>query len=205
MKRLGVMGGTFDPIHYGHLVAAEEARAQLGLETVMFVPCREPPHKKDYRVTDAEHRYAMTLAATCANPYFTVSRIELERPGPSYSLDTLRQLHQQHPQAELFFITGADAVRELPTWHQPRQLVALCHLIAVTRPGYDFTGLERELGDLASGVRAITAPGVEVSSTEIRERVARGWTIRYLTPPAVEIYIAKHALYRRGDEPKGGE
>ncbi|HUT76026.1 MAG TPA: nicotinate-nucleotide adenylyltransferase [Armatimonadota bacterium] len=208
MTRLGVMGGTFDPIHYGHLVAAEEARAQLGLEGVTFVPCRQPPHKKDYRVTDAEHRYAMTLAATCDHPRFTASRIELERPGPSYTIDTLRRLQREHPTAELFFITGADAVRELLTWREPQELAALCRLVAVTRPGYDLGGLERALGELARQVRALEAPGVNVSSTDIRARVARGWSLRYLTPPAVETYIAKHGLYRGDDaEPnrKGGE
>jgi nicotinate-nucleotide adenylyltransferase len=206
--RLGVMGGTFDPVHYGHLVAAEEARAQFGLELVMFVPCREPPHHKDYRVTDAEHRYAMTIAATCANPRFTASRVELERPPPSYTIDTMRQLHAQIPAAELFFITGADAVRELLTWREPRELLALCRLIAVTRPGYDLAGLERDLGDLARAVHPVEGAGVNVSSTHIRERVARGRSIKYLTPPAVESYIAKHGLYRGGEgesKQKGGD
>jgi nicotinate-nucleotide adenylyltransferase len=206
--RLGVMGGTFDPIHYGHLVAAEEARARFGLDAVTFVPCGQPPHKKDYAVTAAEHRYAMTVTATCTNPHFRASRIELEREGPSYTIDTLHQFRAAQPVAELFFITGADAVRELLTWRDPQQLVASCQLIAVTRPGYDLDGLERDLGDLARGVHAIEAPGVNISSTQIRERVARGQSIKYLTPEAVETYIAKHGLYRDGDhqsKEKGGE
>ncbi|UCH32981.1 MAG: nicotinate-nucleotide adenylyltransferase [Armatimonadota bacterium] len=206
--RLGVMGGTFDPIHYGHLVAAEEARACFGLDVVTFVPCGQPPHKKDYAVTTPEHRYAMTVTATCTNPHFSTSRIELERDGPSYTIDTLHQLHGEHPAAELFFITGADAVHELLTWRDPEQLVASCQLIAVTRPGYDLDGLERDLGDLARRVRAIEAPGVNISSTQIRERVARGQSIKYLTPEPVEAYIAKHRLYRDGNHQsveKGGE
>jgi len=205
--RLGIMGGTFDPIHYGHLVAAEEARAQLGLDLVMFVPCRQPPHKKSYQVTDAEHRYAMAVCATCTNPYFVASRIELERPPPSYTMDTLRQLHAKCPSAELLFITGADAVRELLTWREPEQVVALCRLVAVTRPGYDLAGLERELGDLAREVSTIEAPGVNISSTQMRERVAQGRPIKYLTPSAVAAYIVKHGLYRGDDHPwgKGGK
>ncbi len=207
MMRLGVMGGTFDPIHYGHLVAAEEVRARFELDLVMFVPCRQPPHKKDYPITDAEHRYAMTVAATCANPRFITSRIELERPAPSYTIDTLRQLRARGPDTELFFITGADAVRELLTWREPQELVALCRLVAVTRPGYDLAGLERELGELAREVRTIEAPGVNVSSTELRERVARGRPIKYLTPLAVESYILKHGLYRGENQTtqKGGD
>jgi len=206
--RLGIMGGTFDPIHYGHLAAAEEARVAFGLDRVTFIPCRQPPHKKDYPVTDPEHRYAMTVTATCANPHFVASRIELERPGPSYTLDTLRALRDAHPQAELYFVTGADAVRELLTWREPQQLVALCRLVAVTRPGYDLAGLERDLGELARGVAPLEAPGVNISSTQIRERVAQGRSIKYLTPAAVETYIAKHGLYREGDDQpqkKGGE
>jgi nicotinate-nucleotide adenylyltransferase len=201
------MGGTFDPIHYGHLVAAEEARARLALDLVMFVPCRQPPHKQDYQVTDAEHRYAMAVAATCTNPHFITSRIELERPAPSYTIDTLRQLRAQGPDTELVFITGADAARELLTWRDPQDLVALCRLVAVTRPGYDLAGLERELGELARQVRVIEAPGVNVSSTELRERVAQGRPIKYLTPAGVEAYILKHGLYRGDSQPtgKGGD
>ena len=197
--RLGIMGGTFDPIHYGHLVAAEEARLRLGLDHVSFVPCGRPPHKKDYDVTSPEHRYAMTLIATCTNPCFDTSRLELEREGPSYSVDTVRQFRAADADVQLFFITGADAVRELLTWRQPEELATLCRLIAVTRPGYDLGSLEPELGALARSVSALEAPGVNISSTEIRQRVARGESIRYLTPEAVEAYIAKHDLYCSGE------
>jgi nicotinate-nucleotide adenylyltransferase len=197
--RLGIMGGTFDPIHYGHLVAAEEARLRLGLDHVSFVPCGRPPHKKDYVVSDPEHRYAMTLIATCNNPCFDTSRVELEREGPSYSVDTLRHFRAANAEAQLFFITGADAVRELLTWHEPQELVALCHLIAVKRPGYALGDLERELGALARSVSALDAPGVDISSSEIRQRIARGESIRYLTPEAVEAYIFKHGLYCSGE------
>ncbi len=137
------MGGTFDPIHYGHLIAAEEARYRFQLARVVFVPCGQPPHKKPYAVTPAEHRYAMTLLATASNPHFIVSRIEIDRPGPSYSVDTVRLLRQQLPDAELFFITGADAVLEILTWKDSDELIGLCRFIAVTRPGYDLRQLER--------------------------------------------------------------
>jgi nicotinate-nucleotide adenylyltransferase len=197
--RLGIMGGTFDPIHYGHLVAAEQARVRFDLDHVTFVPCGQPPHKKDYQVTSAEQRYAMALIATCTNSRFDTSRVEVEREGPSYSVDTLRQFRARDAQAQLFFITGADAVRELLTWREPQEVTALCRLIAVTRPGYDLRELERQIGALARSVSAIEAPGVNVSSTEIRSRVARGESIRYLTPEAVEAYIAKHGLYRSGE------
>jgi nicotinate-nucleotide adenylyltransferase len=208
MIRLGIMGGTFDPIHYGHLVAAAEARHVFELDRVTFVPSRQPPHKREAPAAGGEHRYAMTVAATCSNPRFDASRIELERAGPSYTLDTLRALRAVDPTAELFFITGADAVRELRTWRQPEQLVELCRFVAVTRPGYDLDGLERDLGALARAVSAIEAPGVDISSTQIRERVAQGRSIKYLTPEPVEVYIAKHGLYRAGSsqsEKKGGD
>ncbi|MFA0756452.1 MAG: hypothetical protein YPKNTGVA_001973 [Candidatus Fervidibacter sp.] len=190
------MGGTFDPIHYGHLVAAEEARHRFGLACVMFVPCGQPPHKKTYAVTPAEHRYAMTLLATASNPHFVVSRLEIDRPGPSYSVDTVRLLRQQFPDAELFFITGADAVLEILTWKDSDELIGLCRFIAVTRPGYDLQQLERLPAHYLERIMPLAIPGVDISSTLIRERVRRGEPIRYLTPDAVCDYIAKHGLYR---------
>jgi nicotinate-nucleotide adenylyltransferase len=201
------MGGTFDPIHYGHLVAAQEARATFGLDSVLFVPCRQPPHRPQPPAADAEHRYAMTVLATCTNANFRASRIELERPAPSYSVDTLRQLHDQRPAAELFFITGADAVRELATWREPQRLIELARLVAIARPGYDLGGLERDLGEFARAVSPLRAPGVDISSTEIRQRVAQGRPIKYLTPEPVEAYIAKYGLYRGDDQSheKGGD
>lgn len=202
--KIGIMGGTFDPIHYGHLVAAEEARIRFELSRVIFVPSGQPPHKKDYRVSHSEHRYAMTLLATCANPHFQVSRIEIGRPGASYAIDTLKQLRQQNPPgAKFFFITGADAILEILTWHQARDLVSLCEFIAATRPGYDLGELERALdAQLRVRVHPLAVPGIEISSTEIRERVRAGLPIKYLTPPSAEIYIMKNGLYRDEEEPQ---
>ncbi len=192
------MGGTFDPIHYGHLLAAEEARFRFALSQVLFVPCGIPPHKKPYEVTPAEHRYAMTVLATADNPYFRVSRIEIDRPGPSYSVDTVRLLREQFGgETELFFITGLDAVLEILTWRNPDDLIRLCQLIAVTRPGYDAHRLREVLPPhYLERVHLLVIPGMDISSTMIRERVRRGEPIRYLTPDAVCDYIAKHGLYR---------
>lgn len=190
------MGGTFDPIHYGHLIAAEEARYRFQLARVVFVPCGQPPHKKPYAVTPAEHRYAMTLLATASNPHFIVSRIEIDRPGPSYSVDTVRLLRQQLPDAELFFITGADAVLEILTWKDSDELIGLCRFIAVTRPGYDLRQLERLPAHYLQRIVPLVIPGMDISSTLLRQRVRRGEPIRYLAPDAVCDYIAKHGLYR---------
>jgi nicotinate-nucleotide adenylyltransferase len=202
MRRLGIMGGTFDPIHYGHLVAAEQARVRFGLERVIFVPNRVPPHKKDYTVSGPEHRYAMTLLATCSNPHFETSRMELERPGPSYTVETMAAVRREvGEQAALYFITGADAVLEILTWKDPRRILELCELIAAARPGYP---LEEALESLEPGMRervhALDIPGVAISSTEMRRRAAEGLPLRYLTPPAVAAYIAKHGLYGRQEQ-----
>lgn len=192
------MGGTFDPIHYGHLLAAEEARFRFGMNQVIFVPCGIPPHKKPYAVTPAEHRYAMTVLATASNPQFVVSRIELDRPGPSYAIDTIRAFRQMFGEGtELFFITGVDAVLEILTWKENGELIKICRFIAVTRPGYDIRQLHDRLPpDYLERIIPLTIPGIDVSSTMIRERVRKGEPIRYLTPDPVCDYIAKHGLYR---------
>lgn len=195
------MGGTFDPIHYGHLLAAEEARERFGLGRVLFVPSGLPPHKKDYPVTDAEHRYAMTVLATADNPHFFVTRIEMDRPGPSYAVDTVRLLAEQSPDATFVFITGADAVLEILQWKDATALIEQCEFIAVTRPGYDLSALDRLDPDFRARVQRLVIPGIEVSSTELRERVRNGLTIAYLTPRTVERYIAKHGLYRSPEAP----
>lgn len=196
-KRIGVMGGTFDPIHVGHLVAAEEARVQFALECVLFVPCGQPPHKKDYQVTDRQHRYAMTVLATSSNPAFEVSRIEMDRPGPSYTVDTLRELREADSQSSLFFITGADGILAVLTWRDPHELVQFCEFIAVTRPGYDLSHLAQALDpQLMEHVHLLPVPGIDISSTEIRRRVAAGLPVKYLTPLEVEAYIVKQGLYR---------
>jgi len=198
---IGIMGGTFDPVHYGHLVAAEEARVRFGLERVVFVPNGEPPHKKDYAVTAAEHRYQMTVLATSSNPAFEASRIEIDRAGVSYTVETLEQLQRQLvPRTRLCFITGADAVLEILTWRNPERLLRSCEFIAVTRPGHDLGYLQGMLSsELLARVHLLEAPGVHISSTELRRRAAAGESLRYLTPQAVVRYIAAHRLYSAGD------
>lgn len=192
------MGGTFDPIHLGHLVVAEEARTRFELERVIFVPNRQPPHKKDYAVTDPEHRYAMCLLATASNPYFEVSREEIERPGPSYTIDTIRAFRARLGRnVELYFITGADAVLEIMTWREPQAILAEARVVAVHRPGFDLERLTAvmEKGQAAK-ILTMPMPGLEISSTDLRRRVAEGRSIRYLTPDAVANYIGKMGLYR---------
>jgi len=194
------MGGTFNPIHFGHLAAAEAAREAFGLDRVIFIPSGHPPHKDPSQVIAAEHRFQMTLLATQDNPFFQVSRLEIDRPGPSYTVETLRRLRDLHPQAELFFITGADAVAELPSWRHYEEILRLSQVIAVTRPGYtlpaekDFP--QRANGD-APGPRVLTlqVPAVAISSRDIRERVRLGLSIRYLVPEPVREYIYRHRLY----------
>jgi len=195
---VGIMGGTFDPIHLGHLVAAEEARLRFHLDRVIFVPSGAPPHKKDYEVTPAEHRYAMVVLATASNPHFEASRLELERPGPSYTVDTMREFRRQcGDECRLYFITGADAMLETLTWRQPEGIAALCEFIAVARPGYDLGRLSGALSaPIMARVHVLDIPGVEVSSTELRRRAAAGESLRYLTPLAVAQYVRTHRLYR---------
>jgi len=194
--RLGLMGGTFDPIHYGHLVIAEVARVEFGLERVLWIPSGDPPHKPGQVHTPKEDRYAMVLLATAANPWFEVSRIELERPGRTYTFDTLQTLRGAYPEAELFFITGADAILEILTWRRHEEVVQLCEFIAATRPGYD---LRRMATMLPAGYRArihtLEAPCVDISSTLIRSRLEAGEPVRYLLPEEVETYVRKRGLY----------
>jgi nicotinate-nucleotide adenylyltransferase len=202
IHRLGVMGGTFDPIHLGHLVAAEAAREQFDLEQVLFVPALLPPHKQDRAITPAEHRHAMVLLATANHPRFLASRVELDRPGPSYTVDTLRLLRTTHPQARLYFITGADALMELDTWKDPEELLRLCCMIVVSRPGCDREGLRAKAADLerrtGCHVEELTAPALAISSHDLRQRVAEGKSLRYLVPREVRDYIFKHRLYQPG-------
>ena len=203
--RLGVLGGTFDPIHIGHLVAAEAARTHFHLDRVLFVPAGHPPHKDPAAVSAAEHRYRMTVLATAGNPYFYTTRLELERAGPSYTIDTLRQLSALAGPASLFFIAGADAVVTLPSWRGGLSLLDVCQLIVVTRPGLPGDALTRFLDGLPPARRArvhlLPIPEIGISSTELRERVAAGHSIRYLVPPAVEDYVHKYGLYRRAAGP----
>ncbi len=195
------MGGTFDPIHHGHLVTAEEARVQFGLNSVIFVPNRHPPHKNPADVTDPEDRYLMTFLATAPNPYFSVSRAEIDRPGASYTIETIRLLAAEHRDAELFYITGADAIQQIlrGEWERSPELMGLCQFIAATRPGFvlDLETLRHSncTGRTLDNVHKMEIPAMAISSTDIRSRVRTGRPIRYLVPDAVEAYIAKHSLY----------
>ncbi|MGD0110753.1 MAG: nicotinate-nucleotide adenylyltransferase [Armatimonadota bacterium] len=197
-RAVGIIGGTFDPIHFGHLVAAEEARARFSLDRVIFVPNGDPPHKKSYAVTPAERRYEMVELATASNPFFETSRIEIDRPGPSYSVDTVRAFREQFGAgSELYFITGVDALTEIATWHEPERLLELCELIAVTRPGYEAEQLRAALTpQMLARTHLLDIPRVDVSSTELRERAAAGQPLRYLTPEPVVRYIEARGLYR---------
>jgi nicotinate-nucleotide adenylyltransferase len=191
------MGGTFDPIHHGHLFAAEEVAARLGLPQVIFMPSAQPPHKPAAAVSAAEHRCRMTELAVAGNPRFVVSRLELEREGPSYTIETLRELRRQRGEdLEIFFITGADAVLEIATWREADAVLDECRLVAVHRPGYDLGRLERVLGpERAARIQPLLIKTLDISSTELRQRVASGQPIRYLTPDAVADYVAQAGLY----------
>ncbi len=201
-RRLGIMGGTFDPIHYGHLVTAEEARVQFDLAQVVFVPNRHPPHKDPREVSDPAHRYLMTVLATATNPYFTVSRAEIEREGPSYTIDTLLAFRQRHPEAGLYYITGADAILQIlrGEWEDSPRLLGLCDFIAATRPGFvldhDAVRANNVTGRRLDNIHFMEIPALAISSTDIRRRVAQGKPIKYLVPEPVEHYIVKHGLYR---------
>ncbi len=195
--RLGLMGGTFDPIHTGHLVIAEMARVEFALDRVLWIPSGDPPHKKGYLVTPQEHRYAMALLATANHPDFEVSRMELDRSGHSYTVDTVERLRRERPRDELYFITGADAILEILTWHRHHELIQACRFIAVTRPGYDLERLSSVLPmEYLTQISTLTTPGVDISSTDIRTRVRSGDAIRYLVPESVQAYIRKHQLYQ---------
>ncbi len=190
-RRIGVMGGTFDPIHHGHLVAASEVASRFSLDTVIFVPTGQPWQKHSGGVSTAEHRYLMTVIATASNPRFTVSRVDLDREGPTYTVDTLRELRAQFPGDELYFITGADALAAIMSWKDADELSTLARLIGVTRPGYQLSD-----PDLPGGsVTLIEVPALAISSTDCRERVRRGEPVWYLVPDGVVQYISKHRLY----------
>jgi nicotinate-nucleotide adenylyltransferase len=189
-RRIGIMGGTFDPIHHGHLVAASEAQISFDLDEVVFVPTGQPEEKPD--VTPSEHRYLMTVIATASNPRFSVSRVDIDRPGPTYTIDTLTDLHREYPDADLFFITGADAVAQLVKWKHADTLWDLAHFVAVTRPGHDLSvsGIPHE------AVSVLEIPALAISSTDCRARAVANRPVWYLVPDGVVQYIAKHGLYR---------
>jgi nicotinate-nucleotide adenylyltransferase len=191
------MGGTFDPIHVGHLVTAEAARWTFELDEVVFVPTGQPWMKTDREVSAAEHRYLMTVIATASNPRFSVSRIEVDRKGPTYTVETLQQLlREADGEVDLFFITGADAMLEILQWKDPGEVLALAHVIAATRPGYDLARFEADARTSHPRVSVMDIPALAISSTDIRRRVAAGEPIRYLVPEGVDSYIRKTDLYR---------
>ena len=188
------MGGTFDPIHHGHLVAASEVAGVFGLDEVVFVPTGQPWQKSERAVSPAEGRYLMTVFATAANHRFSVSRVDVDRGGPTYTIDTLVDLRAQRPDAELFFITGADALAQIMTWHEPEDMFSLAEFVGCTRPGHSIDdvmlrGLPRDR------VRIVEIPALAISSTDCRTRVGRGEPVWYLVPDGVVQYIAKHSLY----------
>ena len=195
-RRIGVMGGTFDPIHLGHLVAAEEAHWQFGLDRVVFVPAGRP-WQKPVGVTPPEDRYRMTVLATTSNPAFTVSRLEIDHPGPTYTVDTLRRLRaEQADGTRLYFIIGADAVLQILTWKEPDQVLAQAEFIAATRPGFDLDRLLSQVPGAADRIHRMEIPALAIAASDIRARVARGAPIQYLVPDGVARYIHKHGLYQ---------
>lgn len=197
--RIGVMGGTFDPIHHGHLVAASEVASRFRLDEVIFVPTGQPWQKDKDEVTPAEHRYLMAVIATAANPRFSVSRVDIDRPGPTYTVDTLRDLRAAAPDAEWFFITGADALAAIMSWKNVDELFELAHFIGVTRPGYTLPMLNLPPGT----VTLLEVPALAISSTDCRDRVRAAIPVWYLVPDGVVQYIAKHGLYRRDTDGPG--
>jgi len=193
-RRIGVMGGTFDPIHHGHLVAASEVAHIFALDQVVFVPTGEPYQKDDRKVSPAEDRYLMTVIATASNPRFSVSRVDIDRPGPTYTIDTLRDLRDASgPDADLYFITGADALENILTWHDVDTLFSLAHFVGCTRPGHRLTGAGLPDGK----VSLVEIPALAISSSECRARVAVEEPVWYLVPDGVVQYIAKRHLYDR--------
>jgi len=198
-KRIGIMGGTFDPLHYGHLVAAEMARNEFKLDKVIFIPTGSPPHKVGRKMTNQELRFQMVQLAIEDNSSFLVSRMEIERIGYSYTVDTLRDLHKLHPKDELYFITGSDAFREIFTWKDAEHILELCHFIGASRPGFDaedfLLELKAEHPEYFERMHLLEVPALAISSTDIRSRVKKGQSIRYLLPESVRLYIEKEGLY----------
>ncbi|MFP5220036.1 MAG: nicotinate-nucleotide adenylyltransferase [Actinomycetes bacterium] len=192
-RRVGVMGGTFDPVHHGHLSAASEVRMLFDLDEVVFVPTGQPWQKQDREVSAAEDRYLMTVIATASNPAFSVSRVDVDRSGPTYTIDTLRDLHALHPDVELFFITGSDALAQILGWRAADELFELAHFVGVTRPGYEPVDVSRFP---EGAVTLVEVPALAISSSDLRERVANGHPVWYLVPDGVVQYIDKRRLYR---------
>ncbi len=191
--RIGIMGGVFDPIHIGHLFTAEEARIQFKLKKVIFVPCLQPTHKRNEEVSDVKHRLTMTYLAVQSNPYFEVSEIEVNRPGPSYTIDTIKEFRNIYGwEAEIYFITGADAFLEIDTWYKKDELLKLCQFVAATRPGYDLARLHNNFKKV---LKIMEIPALAISSTDIRYRIKNGLSIKYIVLEEVREYIYGNKLY----------
>jgi nicotinate-nucleotide adenylyltransferase len=199
IRRLGILGGTFDPVHHAHLVAAQEAHHQLELDRVLFVPAGDPPHKPSRPLSAAHHRLRMLEMAIAGQPHFAISRVDLDRPGPCYTVDTLALLRSEWgPAPTFFFIEGADSLADIPTWYQPQRLLHLCELVVVERPGVelDLPRLEQQLPGITNRIHWVQMPLLEISSTGLRARVRAGRPISYLLPLTVEAYIREHKLYK---------
>jgi nicotinate-nucleotide adenylyltransferase len=206
--RLGLLGGTFDPIHFGHLLLAERCREECGLDRVWFLPAGQPPHKAAEGISAGNQRAEMVEFAIAGHPQFEVNRMELGRSGRTFTVDTLREVHAEDPSRELFFLIGADSLADLPTWRDPACIVELATIVAVNRgdrPLPDLFHLRRTLGDaIADRIQLVTMPGIDLSSTDIRRRVREGRSIRFMTPRPCEVYIQEHGLYRDDGKPTGG-
>ncbi len=199
ISKIGVLGGTFDPPHNGHLGIAQEALAQLRLEQVVFAPTRKPPHKLGNQITPIEHRLEMVRLAIAQNPRFVLSRVDVDREGPTYTVDTIRLLRQQWDKnIEIYFIMGLDSLASILTWHAPDQLIKLCRLAVLNRPGFsvDLDALERKLPGLSERVILISSPALDIAASDLQQRVRAGQPIEHLVPAPVAAYIAEHKLYR---------
>lgn len=197
--RIGLFGGTFDPPHLGHLILASEAQTQLELTRLLWILTPDPPHKQDQVITPTEHRLAMVKLAIQDNPNFELSRVELDRPGPHFTLDTVHIIAEQNPDAEIVPIIGGDSLRDLPTWHEPKELLYACHWVGVMRRPSDeanLEALEHELPGISSKVHYVDAPLLEIASRDIRSRIALGESVRYYLPQPVYEYIEEHHLYK---------
>ncbi len=200
--RIGIFGGTFDPVHTGHLILAEQAREQARLEEVWFVPAPRPPHKDETTITRFEQRVEMLALAVAGNPAFRVDEIEKDRPGPTYTVDTIAELCRRHPSDEFFLLVGSDTLKDLPLWHEPVQLLKQAGLVVMARPGHGVMSaaeLRGRLGLPASvplRLEVVRAPLIDISSHDLRNRAATGRTLRYFLPRAVECYILEKHLYR---------
>ncbi len=199
MKQICLMGGTFDPIHYGHLVVAEEVRQKFGIQKVIFIPAARPPHKMDQEISEPHHRVNMTRLATASNRYFEVSTIEIERQGLSYTIDTVQEIKSIYKIETVYFITGADAVLEILNWKEAEKLLNMCTFIAATRPGYNLNNLKETLkslpGEIFKKTLPLEVPALSISSSDIRQRVREGRSIKYLLPEPVEQYIKENKIY----------